>query len=375
MKTSKIPGLGDYGRFIDDVSLVEMSDNDWIELGKEHLTDLVTIIRNVDIHPNEFERKMLLWGDPFILDGYRIRKKYKKKLGIRNFYSLFKRNLIEDEDRKHAEDLAWMGAGGDEFIGEKIPWKSQLHRISGIKENGKAIGMFAEGELLWHSNEPGSIVFNPGIALMGVKGMVGTSTGFATTASWYEKQKDSFKRELDEMTVKFIFKEGYGAPGLNKDHDDIFSWNQAFDPIELPLVITSPGGIKGLHYSPYAVEETKFFKEIDNELFAEENIYHHKYQQNNDICIFDNSITLHNRIGSVEERVAYRTPCDYCHLIPEGYNYYSQEPYKTQFTETRKDIQNTLNLQSRVEDNMVYEKFIKPMIPEREWKNNDLVRK
>ena len=203
MKTSKIPGLGDYGRFIDDISLAEMSDNDWIELGKDHLTDLVTIIRGVDIHPNEFERKMILWGDPFILDGYRIRKKYKEKLGISNFYSLFKRNLIEDEDRKHAEDLAWMGAGGDEFIGEKIPWKSQLHRISGIKENGKAIGMFAEGELLWHSNEPGSIVFNPGIALMGIKGMVGTSTGFATTASWYEKQRDSFKRELDDMTIIF----------------------------------------------------------------------------------------------------------------------------------------------------------------------------
>ena len=32
MKTSKIPGLGDYGRFIDDISLAEMSDNDWIEL-------------------------------------------------------------------------------------------------------------------------------------------------------------------------------------------------------------------------------------------------------------------------------------------------------------------------------------------------------
>ena len=329
MKTSKIPGLGDYGRFIDDISLAEMSDNDWIELGKDHLTDLVTIIRGVDIHPNEFERKMILWGDPFILDGYRIRKKYKEKLGISNFYSLFKRNLIEDEDRKHAEDLAWMGAGGDEFIGEKIPWKSQLHRISGIKENGKAIGMFTEGELLWHSNEPGSIVFNPGIALMGIKGMVGTSTGFATTASWYEKQRDSFKRELDDMTIIFKYQNYETAPEIDKDQDDLFRWNQTFEPIELPLVITSPGGIKGLHYSPGTVERTKFLDDLDKELFVDEYIYHHKYQQNNDICIFDNSITLHNRIGPVDERAAYRTPCNYCHLIPEDYNYYSQEPYKT----------------------------------------------
>ena len=34
MRKSKISGLGDYGVFIDDVSLAEMSDNDWMQLGK-----------------------------------------------------------------------------------------------------------------------------------------------------------------------------------------------------------------------------------------------------------------------------------------------------------------------------------------------------
>ena len=90
MRKSKISGLGDYGVFIDDVSLAEMSDNDWMQLGKEHLTDLVTIIRNVDIQPSEFERKMYLWGAPYVIDGYRIKKKYEKKLGISNLYTLFK---------------------------------------------------------------------------------------------------------------------------------------------------------------------------------------------------------------------------------------------------------------------------------------------
>ena len=128
--------------------------------------------------------------------------------------------------------------------------------------------------------------------------------------------------------------------------------------------------------SPYLTgKDARRDEDVLKAYIAFEYIYHHKYQQNNDICIFDNSITLHNRIGPVDERVAYRTPCNYCHLIPEDYNYYSQEPYKTQFTETRKDIRNILNLQSRVEDTMVYNKFMKPMIPEREWKNNDLVRK
>ena len=90
--------------------------------------------------------------------------------------------------------------------------------------------------------------------------------------------------------------------------------------------------------------------------------------------IFDNCITLHNRQGSPIERVAYREPCDYAQLIPDGYNYYSQEPYKTQFEEMRKDIQEPLGVKSIAEQNMVFKKYIQPKFPKREWKNNDLVR-
>ena len=83
---------------------------------------------------------------------------------------------------------------------------------------------------------------------------------------------------------------------------------------------------------------------------------------------------MHNRQGSPIERVAYREPCDYAQLIPDGYNYYSQEPYKTQFEEMRKDIQETLGVKSIAEQNMVFKKYIQPKFPKREWKNNDLVR-
>jgi len=374
MRKSKISGLGDYGVFIDDVSLAEMSDNDWMQLGKEHLTDLVTIIRNVDIQPSEFERKMYLWGAPYVIDGYRIKKKYEKKLGISNLYTLFKRDLLEEEDRRHAENLTWYIAAGDNFTEEEVPADSHLIRITGMKENGRSMGMFAEGELGWHSNEAGSLCFTPGVALMGIKGMVGSSTGFVCSATWYEKQRDSFKRELDDMTVIFKYQNYETAPELNKDQDDSFRWNQTFEPIELPLVITTPGGIKGLHYSPGTVERTKFLDDLDKELFVDEYTYHHKYERNNDILLFDNCITLHNRQGSPIERVAYREPCDYAQLIPDGYNYYSQEPYKTQFEEMRKDIQETLGVKSIAEQNMVFKKYIQPKFPKREWKNNDLVR-
>jgi hypothetical protein len=34
MKVSKIPGLGSYGLFIDDVDFATLSDEEWFEIGQ-----------------------------------------------------------------------------------------------------------------------------------------------------------------------------------------------------------------------------------------------------------------------------------------------------------------------------------------------------
>jgi hypothetical protein len=39
MKISKIPGLGDYGIFIDDVDLLEITDDEWAEVGKLYFSN------------------------------------------------------------------------------------------------------------------------------------------------------------------------------------------------------------------------------------------------------------------------------------------------------------------------------------------------
>ena len=49
MKVSKIPGLGRFGVFIDDVDFYSMPDDQWQEIGKIHLDTLVTIIRGADL--------------------------------------------------------------------------------------------------------------------------------------------------------------------------------------------------------------------------------------------------------------------------------------------------------------------------------------
>jgi alpha-ketoglutarate-dependent taurine dioxygenase len=115
---------------------------------------------------------------------------------------------------------------------------------------------------------------------------------------------------------------------------------------EIPLVIQSPGGIRGLHYSINTVSQIKgmsiedsrkIFDMIDKELFVDKYIYDHWYQSNNDLCLFDNSITLHRRQGDIKNRLCYRIQYDYTHLQNGAHQPYFQpayqELYRTRITE------------------------------------------
>ena len=49
MKISKIPGLGRFGVFVDDVDFKTITEEEWLEIGKLHLENLVTIIRDCNL--------------------------------------------------------------------------------------------------------------------------------------------------------------------------------------------------------------------------------------------------------------------------------------------------------------------------------------
>ena len=67
-------------------------------------------------------------------------------------------------------------------------------------------------------------------------------------------------------------------------------------------------------------ESTKLFDKIKSEVLQPENIYDHWYQQDNDLLIFDNSVTVHRRLGSTLNRIAYRAPFDLNDPVKPRYN-------------------------------------------------------
>lgn len=346
MKISKIPGLGRFGIFIDDIDLFSITDDEWMEIGRMHLDSLVTILRDTKLDVRRYDQLMKLWGRPRLMPDYRMVKKYG--LWFDEIVSLAAAgdDRIEPADAQFALTVANMVQVND---GKPSP----ILRVSGRKDDqGRPLGMFAEGELLWHSNESGNLCAAPAVSLLGGENMIGSSTGFATTADFYENLSESTRTEFDDMIVVHKFTPGRINPGLREEQDYVMH-NQMcpVDNVEIPLVRVSPGGITGLHYSQNTInhikgmtqqESQRIFDMIEASIFSEHNVYDHWYQSDSDLCLFDNSITQHRRLGDTSGRLCYRIQYDFDYLVRTGYQPYRKEPFRSLYVHEISDIMSTM---------------------------------
>ena len=334
MEVTKIPGCGRFGVFIDGVDFDTMTDDQWIEIGKIHLKELVTIIRGTNLDKMSYAKWMRKWGRDRMTFWGLLFQKYPWWNG--RLETIMTNPDVSEDDKNSIWGFMRVREGMGQEMGNII-------RVSGKKDDqGNPVGMFAEGELLWHSNESGNIAFAPGVALLGLEGTTKSATGFLTTVDYYENVSESFRSELDEMIVIHNFTPGKINPGLNSYQDNLMYKNMAPEvDAEIPMVIQSPGGHTGLHYSFNTVtgikgmkqeEAVKLLDEIRKGVETEEYIYDHWYQQDGDLCLFDNSITQHRRLGSTDNRLCLRYQYDYTNL-QEGKPWmpYFQQPYIGQY--------------------------------------------
>lgn len=328
MKISKIPGLGRFGVYIDDVDLNTISHAEWMEIGRIHLESLVTVIRGNDIDHCTYYRLIMQWGPSRWNRPIAFYKKYGKPLK-----ELVLNNELDEED------LVTFNNGRRWQIDKRCPG---MIRVTPRKNHrGESLGAFADGELLWHSNECGDVAFTPGVALMGYENMIGSATGFCTSPDWYESQTESFRSELDEMIVVHNYQPQSVSPVVIEDQENFYRNN--FSPeqdMRVPLIIRSPGGIKGVHLGINTFDRVEgmsreqsqaLFQKMRQEMLSPEYIYQHWWETNKDILLFDNSITLHNRsidntIGRMPDRLGLRIQYDFDKLTGKFYDpFYQQE--------------------------------------------------
>ena len=357
VKISKIPGLGDYGVFVDGLDLENISLDEWKSVyGKLHLKTLVTIFRNTKIDPVRFHSLTSAFGRSNAMSPYSFLKKYKQKFDPNLPIEIARQQMwakftsgeipVDVDDQYWIRDMTLVTIPG-------IP--PQVHRVSGKRnDKGERIGIFADGELAWHCNESGHLCFTPGVALMPIQYVEGTSTDFCISAPWYERQSESLRSELDQLICVHQHIPGRTAPGADVREDNTTKYN--FCPVTnyIPLVIRSPGGIKGLHFSYSTVtgfkdmkktDSDKLLHKINSEMLMDSNVYAHQYLNNRqDILFFENSITQHRRIGDVKDRILYRCTTSYCDLLDYQYQPYFQEEYKQKLQNLLTDVSDVIRI-------------------------------
>jgi alpha-ketoglutarate-dependent taurine dioxygenase len=325
-----------------------ISDEEWMEIGRLHLQNLVTIIRDSNCTKHRQADLILKFGDT----RYGVRSFLINKYNINwgSLVSLARDNseLLSETDRRCIQSLM--------LTQELTSNGKDVSRVTGgYNSEGLPLGLFAEGELLWHSNESGTLTWTPGVALLAHKNVVGSATGFVTTVDYYENVSNSFRSELDDMIILHKFTPGKINPGLNEKQDAVMNVNMCPEDSEVPMVARSPGGLTGLHYSINTVhsikgsakeESDKIFNAINKELFTEKYTYDHWYKNNNDLCLFDNSITLHRRLGDIDGRLCYRIAHDYTNLQDGVYQPYLQPEFQQEYNQQIFKIVKTLGIKN-----------------------------
>ena len=329
IRITNIPNLEGYGVFVDDIDFKNLTRTEWMDLGKLSMQKLVMIIRSTGLDSRSFHQVIKKWG--------KDRQNYAATLFARYPWAngqidhIIASTEVPDEEKDIIREFQRVG-GCNQKTGNTL-------RVSGKKINGQRIGMFADGELLWHSNESGDIAFTPAVALLGAENMTNSATGFMVTTPYYYSVSDSFRSELDEMILIHNFVPGRINPGLNDPQDNLMYKNMCPDPdTEIPLVIESPAGIKGLHYSFNTVTGIKGMSNLEaKKVLAEIRkgldpyTYDYWWENDDDLLIFDNSIVQHRRLGDTTDRMCLRYQFDYTYLqyksTKQAYIPYLQEPY------------------------------------------------
>lgn len=328
MKITKFP-VGNYGIIIDGLDLENISTEEWKDIGKLHLKNLVVIIRDSNCSVDKFSELIHQWGPEYWDLKYALLNKYKLDWPILQAAIQADLPFIQQIDKDILEILYKSNVVASN--GKSIQF------FSSEKDADGNFGLYGGQELDWHMHSSGTYSFEPAVSLLAANNTTGTATGFVLTANYYESISNSFRSELDDMVILHRYLSADVDPPFRPSEEAVLKFKMCpIDDTEIPMVLQSAGGIRGLHFSMPTFHKIKgatetesktLFDRISKELYTDRYIYDHWYRNDNDFMTFDNSITLHRRVGQTENRKIYRIEHTYDHLLDKFYEPFLQEKY------------------------------------------------
>jgi len=291
MKLSKIEGFGNLGVKISDINLNTASDEELMEVGQEVLDKLVVVVEKecANVPVERFHYIQTLWGEPVrSYAGDRLKERVEKE-GWSKLYL------------ETAKDMKAMTKNLDHLPG--------MIRVTGIKDQkGNRTGMFADGELDWHSNQQSDNDGHaPLIGLQGVEGTAGSSTEFLQTVDAFNDLDSDTQAEVDNLVAIHKFEKDRVSRGTS-DSQALITNLQLVpeDNVEMKVTVKAPNGVKGMHFpwtsivgfKDYTQQEfDKLYNHLVEHLWQDKYVYKHSWQDG-DIVWMDQIVTLHRRPGN-----------------------------------------------------------------------------
>lgn len=315
MKITPIGKLGSFGVYVDDIDWKNITDEEWVEIGKLWVKELVVVLRNVPWNKSDFLDRIPKFGPIKVNSRANLVQKYGKEF---NTVDSSTWGNIDPKDRELLETKMNLM---EETEDGRLITRAYGHR----DEQGRALGYFSHGDVYWHSNESSQLTFAPGVAFFGWNDVKGSATSFVQSVDFYENITESFRSELNEMVM--VHRYTPGKLNDNEHFDEYLSHmiRMSFcpkDDAETPLVCQAPNGRRGLHYTVNSrsyikgttmEESQRIFDELDQLILNDKWIYDHwwpDHTEQRDVCLFDNSVTLHRRLGGPKDRKGFRIQVD-----------------------------------------------------------------
>jgi alpha-ketoglutarate-dependent taurine dioxygenase len=177
-------------------------------------------------------------------------------------------------------------------------------------EKNRPKGLFANGELDWHSDQCAFDDAPRVIGLQSVSDTQNSQTQFLCTHDAYELLSADMKSTVKELVCKHKWTDGIMAPGLNQIQTLLIHYNMCpLDGQETRLYSESVTGLPGIKFPSHSfdgfvgmsrTESDRLLAELKQSIYQERYVYTQNWQDG-EIVFMDQEITLHKRPTNVKD--------------------------------------------------------------------------
>lgn len=273
--------LNDWAIEIEDFDLKTSTKEQAQEIGKLILSNMVVVLRNQKLKPEDEVKFCSLIGDcQYIIDP------------------------TKPKEGQRTEHLA---------VGNHIL------RVTGKKNDKGEEGLFGHTSALdWHANQASNYERDPLIWLYGVEGTKGSKTSWINNIESYKALPEDLKEEIKDIEITLGYKVGSYSPSkfFNEHHGS----DRPFK-----LVYTNDAGHTGLYFPFLQIfgmkgKNESYFNSLMNKLkevvLRPEFCYDH-YWEDGDVVISEQWLSIHKRWAyeKMNERILHRIAFNYDKIL------------------------------------------------------------